>query len=108
MCRSALQPIVFVWIQEDAEKHKDGRRNKKMQNAENPKQSAAKHEALRASYIDIHGSGNYIQRAALQRREVRHVEFNVPVPVDVMIDGEIATLECCSLDIIPAAVDIYI
>jgi hypothetical protein len=32
----------------------------------------------------------------------------VPVPVDVMIDGEIATLECRSLDIIPAAVDIYI
>jgi hypothetical protein len=32
----------------------------------------------------------------------------VPVPVDVMIDGEIATLECRALDIIPAAVEIYI
>jgi hypothetical protein len=28
--------------------------------------------------------------------------------VDVMMDGEIATLECRSLDIMPAAVDIYI
>ena len=41
---SALQPIVFARIEEDAEKHKDGRRNKKMQNAESPKHGAAKHE----------------------------------------------------------------
>ena len=52
--------------------------------------------------------GTHIQHPLATRREVRHVEFNVPVPVDVMIDGEIATLECRSLDIIPAAVDIYI
>jgi hypothetical protein len=32
----------------------------------------------------------------------------VPVPVDVMIDGEVATLECRSLDILPAAVDFYL
>jgi len=29
-------------------------------------------------------------------------------PIDVMIDGEIATLEVRSLDILPAAVDLYI
>lgn len=52
--------------------------------------------------------GTHIQHPLATRREVRHVEFNVPVPVDVMIDGEIATLECRSLDIMPAAVDIYI
>ena len=52
--------------------------------------------------------GTHIQHPLASRRAVRHVEFNVPVPVDVMIDGEIATLECRSLDIIPAAVDIYI
>ena len=69
---------------------------------------ALRSTSMRASYINIHGSGNYIQRAALQHHEVRHVEFNVPVPVDVMIDGEIATLECCSLDMIPTAVDISV
>jgi len=52
--------------------------------------------------------GTHIQHPLATRRGVRHVEFNVPVPVDVMIDGEIATLECRSLDIMPAAVDIYI
>jgi diacylglycerol kinase (ATP) len=52
--------------------------------------------------------GTHIQHPLASRRGVRHVEFNVPVPVDVMIDGEIATLECRSLDIMPAAVDIYI
>jgi diacylglycerol kinase (ATP) len=52
--------------------------------------------------------GTHIQHPLASRRGVRHVEFNVPVPVDVMIDGEIATLECRSLDIIPAAVEIYI
>jgi diacylglycerol kinase (ATP) len=52
--------------------------------------------------------GTHIEHPLAARRAVRHVEFNVPVPVDVMIDGEIATLQCRSLDIIPAAVDIYI
>jgi diacylglycerol kinase (ATP) len=52
--------------------------------------------------------GTHIQHPLASHRGVRHVEFNVPVPVDVMIDGEIATLECRSLDVIPAAVDIYI
>ena len=52
--------------------------------------------------------GTHLEHPLAARRAVRHVEFNVPVPVDVMIDGEIATLQCRSLDIIPAAVDIYI
>ena len=52
--------------------------------------------------------GTHIAHPLAARRAVRHVEFNVPVPVDVMIDGEVATLECRSLDVIPAAVDIYI
>src|SRR3984893_4713370 len=52
--------------------------------------------------------GTHLEHPLASRREVRHVEFNVPVPVDVMIDGEIATLQCRLLDIVPAAVDIYI
>jgi hypothetical protein len=39
---------------------------------------------------------------------VKHVEFKIPVPVDVLIDGETFSLECKSLDILPSAVDIYI
>jgi len=36
------------------------------------------------------------------------VEFNRPVAVDVLIDGEIAELECKSIDILPGAVDVYV
>lgn len=52
--------------------------------------------------------GTHIKHPLASRRAVRHVEFNAAVPVDVMIDGEVATLECRSLDILPAAVEIYI
>ncbi len=52
--------------------------------------------------------GTHIEHPLAARRAVRHVEFNVPEPVDVMIDGEVLTLECRSLDILPAAVDVYI
>ena len=49
--------------------------------------------------------GTHIHHPLASRRGVRHVEFNVPVPVDLMIDGEIATLECRSLDILPASTE---
>jgi diacylglycerol kinase (ATP) len=52
--------------------------------------------------------GTHLAHPLASRRAVRHVEFKIPVPVDVMIDGEIAALECRSLDVIPGAVDIYI
>lgn len=52
--------------------------------------------------------GTHIKHPLASRRAVRHIEFGAQVPVDVLIDGEIATLECLSLDVIPAAVDIYI
>jgi YegS/Rv2252/BmrU family lipid kinase len=52
--------------------------------------------------------GSHIKHQLASRRAVRRVEFNVPVPTDVMIDGEVATLECRSLEILPAAVDVYV
>jgi len=52
--------------------------------------------------------GTHVKHPLASRRAVRHVEFNDPTPVNVMIDGEVATLQCCSLDVIPGAVDIYI
>ncbi len=53
-------------------------------------------------------TGTHIKHPLASRRAVRHIEFGVKVPVDVLIDGEIAALECVALDVIPAAVDIYI
>jgi YegS/Rv2252/BmrU family lipid kinase len=52
--------------------------------------------------------GTHIRHPLASRRAVRRVEFNLPAPIDVMIDGEIATLDCKSLDIIPGAVDVHI
>jgi diacylglycerol kinase (ATP) len=52
--------------------------------------------------------GSHVNHPLASRRAVRHVEFNLPVPVDVLIDGEIETLECKSIDILPAALDVYI
>ena len=52
--------------------------------------------------------GTHVQHPLASRRAVRHIDFNVPGSVDVMIDGEIATLEIRSLDIIPGAVDVHI
>jgi YegS/Rv2252/BmrU family lipid kinase len=52
--------------------------------------------------------GTHIDHPLASHRAVRHIEFGGKVPQDVLIDGEIATLECMSLDVIPAAVDIYI
>jgi diacylglycerol kinase (ATP) len=52
--------------------------------------------------------GTHIEHPLASRRAVRRIEFGTQVPVDVLIDGEIAALECVSLDVIPAAVDIYI
>jgi diacylglycerol kinase (ATP) len=52
--------------------------------------------------------GTHIQHPLASRRAVHHVEFNLPSPIDVMIDGEIAKLEVRSLDIIPGAVDVHI
>ena len=34
------------------------------------------------------------------------VEFDLDVPVDVMIDGEVLTLHCESLEVLPGALDV--
>jgi diacylglycerol kinase (ATP) len=52
--------------------------------------------------------GTHINHPLASRKSVKHVEFRIPVPIDVMIDGEIFSLECKSLDILPSALDVYI
>jgi diacylglycerol kinase (ATP) len=52
--------------------------------------------------------GTHITHPLASRRAVRHVEFSPQAPIDVMIDGEVATVDCRAIDIVPAAVDIFI
>jgi diacylglycerol kinase (ATP) len=52
--------------------------------------------------------GTHIRHPLASRKAVKHVEFRIPVPVDVLIDGEIFSLECKSLDVLPSALDVYV
>jgi diacylglycerol kinase (ATP) len=52
--------------------------------------------------------GTHIEHPLASRRAVRRIEFKPDAPIDIMIDGEVATLELRSLSIFPAAVDIYL
>src|SRR5580693_6702713 len=50
--------------------------------------------------------GTHIEHPLAARRAVKRVEFSLDAPVDVMIDGEIVSLTCKSLDILPSALDV--
>jgi diacylglycerol kinase (ATP) len=52
--------------------------------------------------------GTHIEHPLASRRGVKRVEFDLRTPVDVMIDGEIATVQCQILEILPGAMDVYI
>jgi diacylglycerol kinase (ATP) len=52
--------------------------------------------------------GTHIDHPLASRRSVKKVEFSLDAPVDVMIDGEILTLDCQTLEILPAAMEVYI
>ena len=52
--------------------------------------------------------GTHIEHPLASRRAARRVEFDLDAPVDVMIDGEALTLQCRSLEILPAALDVCI
>jgi diacylglycerol kinase (ATP) len=52
--------------------------------------------------------GTHIEHPLASRKPVKSVEFALDAPVDVMIDGELATLDCKQLDILPGAMDVYV
>ena len=52
--------------------------------------------------------GTHIEHPLASRKPVKLVEFALDAPVDVMIDGELATLDCKQLDVLPGAMDVYV
>jgi diacylglycerol kinase (ATP) len=50
--------------------------------------------------------GTHIEHPLAERKATRRVEFNLPAPIDVMVDGEVLTLHCEELDVLPAALNI--
>jgi len=52
--------------------------------------------------------GTHTQHPLAEVRKVRHVDFHLDSPVDVMIDGEVLTLHCQSLDILPGVLNVVV
>jgi diacylglycerol kinase (ATP) len=50
--------------------------------------------------------GTHIEHPLAERKAVRRVEFDLDEPVGVMVDGEVLTLHCEELDVLPAALDV--
>jgi diacylglycerol kinase (ATP) len=50
--------------------------------------------------------GTHIEHPLAERKAVKRVEFDLDAPVDVMVDGEVLTLHCEGLDVLPGALDV--
>jgi YegS/Rv2252/BmrU family lipid kinase len=50
--------------------------------------------------------GTHIQHPLAECTAVPRIEFNLEVPVDVMVDGEVLTLHCQELDVLPHALTV--
>ncbi len=50
--------------------------------------------------------GTHIEHPMAERKAVSRVDFDLESPVDVMVDGEVLTLHCEQLDVLPGAVDV--
>lgn len=50
--------------------------------------------------------GTHIEHPLAERKAVKRVEFDLDAPVDVMVDGEVLTLHCEELDVLPGALTV--
>jgi diacylglycerol kinase (ATP) len=50
--------------------------------------------------------GTHIKHPLAERKAARRIEFNLDAPVDVMVDGEVLTLHCEELDVVPSALNV--
>jgi diacylglycerol kinase (ATP) len=53
-------------------------------------------------------SGTHIKHRLASRAAAERVELDLKNPVNAMVDGEILTLQCRSLEILPAALDVVV
>ncbi|MBI4164958.1 MAG: hypothetical protein HY508_04405 [Acidobacteria bacterium] len=52
--------------------------------------------------------GSHVKHPLASRRTARRVEFALDGPVDVMVDGEVLTLQCETLDVLPSAINFMV
>ncbi|MDH3591141.1 MAG: diacylglycerol kinase family lipid kinase [Planctomycetota bacterium] len=53
-------------------------------------------------------NGTYLRHPQVARAQARAVTFDLDGPVDVMIDGEVLSLRCRSLKVLPGALDVLV
>lgn len=53
-------------------------------------------------------NGTHIKHPLASRQAARQIEFQLDGPIDVMIDGEVLTLECLRLDVLPSALTVVV
>lgn len=52
--------------------------------------------------------GTHLRHPLAARRAVRRIDFSLESPVDVMVDGEVVTLHCETLEVLPSALDVMV
>jgi diacylglycerol kinase (ATP) len=52
--------------------------------------------------------GTHIHHPLASRQAARRIDFELDAPVDVMVDGEVLTLHCETLDVLPSALDVVV
>ena len=52
--------------------------------------------------------GTHIQHPLAERRAAKRIDFFLDEPVDCMIDGEVLTLHCQTLEVLPSALNVVV
>ena len=52
--------------------------------------------------------GTHTRHPLAERQAVRRIEFQLDGPVDVMVDGEVLTLECQAIEVLPSALRVVV
>ncbi len=52
--------------------------------------------------------GTHIHHPLAEARSAKRIDFHLDAPVDVMVDGEVLTLHCQTLDVLPSAINVVV
>lgn len=52
--------------------------------------------------------GTHVRHPLAERRAAKRIAFDLDGPIDIMVDGEVLTLHCQSLDVLPSALNVVV
>ena len=52
--------------------------------------------------------GTHINHPLAERQAAKRIDFELDAPIDVMVDGEVLTLHCEGLDVLPSALNVVV